>query len=246
MRQFGLIGYPLTHSFSKKFFTEKFEQEKRSDCQYELFSIDSIEKIKTVLKEHPQLEGLNVTIPYKQQVMQYLDSHNDIPAGVNACNCIHVINNKLAGYNTDITGFEKSFIPLLQSHHNKALVLGNGGAAIAVIYVLNKLGIETCIVSRKLHGNSSFTYAEINKKIIQENTVIINTTPLGMYPQTENYPDIPYEFITDKHLLYDLHYNPAKTKFLQKGEVKGATIKNGEEMLIIQAEESWRIWCSGQ
>ena len=241
MRLFGLIGYPLSHSFSEKYFTEKFEEEQITECRYSLFPIKTIDELPILLRNNPELEGLNITIPYKKQVLPFLDASN-IPDGLDACNCINITGGKLVGYNTDVTGFEKSLKPLLKSYHKKALVLGNGGATAAVAFVLRKLGISFDIVSRKIHDGSTFTYKEIDKKVIVENSVIINTTPVGLYPNTEACPDIPYEFIGESHLLYDLVYNPAKTLFLQKGEEKGAVIKNGEEMLALQAEESWRIW----
>ena len=241
MKLYGLIGYPLGHSFSKQYFTEKFEQEEITECSYELFSLKTIDGLPALLRAHPELEGLNITIPYKKQVLPFLHSTH-IPGGLGACNCINIIEGKLVGYNTDITGFEKSISPLLKSYHKKALILGNGGATAAVVFVLQKLRIEPAIVSRKIHSGSVFTYSDVDEKIMQENTVIINTTPLGMYPNVNDCPDMPYKFITDQHLLYDLTYNPAKSLFLQKGEERGATIKNGEEMLVLQAEESWRIW----
>lgn len=244
MPLFGLIGYPLTHSFSKKYFTEKFERERLSNYRYELFPIQSIRELKEILQRHPELEGLNVTIPYKQQVFSYLDSNRNIPKNITACNCIKITGGSLTGYNTDILGFEKSLQPLLKPWHKKALVLGNGGATEAVTFVLRKLNIDFDIVSRSLHANSTICYRDIGEEIMKQHLLIINTTPLGMYPQTDQHPDIPYEFITNKHLLYDLIYNPSKTLFLQKGEQMGATTKNGEEMLILQAEESWRIWNS--
>ena len=243
MRLFGLIGYPLSHSFSKKYFTEKFEKEYITNCRYDLFPIGSIGELPLLLKKNPELEGLNVTIPYKKQVLPFVNTQY-MPAGLDACNCINIIDGKLVGYNTDVTGFEKSLKPLLKSYHNKALVLGNGGAAAAIIFVLKKLRISFDIVSRKPHDGSALTYKGIDKKVMQENTIIINTTPLGMYPDADTCPAIPYQYISDKHLLYDLVYNPAKTLFLQKGEERGAIIKNGEEMLVLQAEESWRIWNS--
>jgi shikimate dehydrogenase len=242
MRLFGLIGYPLSHSFSKKYFEDKFKREGLADCRYELFPLRSIDGLKEILKGNPDLKGLNVTIPYKQQVLSFLDSFSNIPEEIKACNCIKINKGKLIGYNTDVIGFEKSLRPLLKPWHKKALILGNGGATGAVTFILKKLDISYVIVSRSLHANSTLCYKDLSDQLMQENLLIINTTPLGMYPQTEQYPDIPYEFITSNHLLYDLIYNPAKTLFLQKGEEKGATIKNGEEMLILQAEESWRIW----
>jgi shikimate dehydrogenase len=242
MRLFGLIGYPLSHSFSKKYFTEKFEEEGLIDCRYELFPIASINELPEILNKHPDLEGLNVTVPYKRQSLPFLHSTNNIPAEVNACNCIHIKEGKLFGYNTDIIGFEKSFTPLLKSQHKKALVLGNGGAAAAVVFVLKKLEIESLIVSRELLDYSSLSYKNIDEQLMKDCNIIINTTPLGMFPNENSCPPIPYQFISEKHLFYDLVYNPSKTLFLQKGEERGAAIKNGEEMLNLQAEESWKIW----
>ena len=243
MKRFGLIGDPLTHSFSKKYFTDKFYKEGLTDHIYDLFPIPSIDDLPAVLSANKDLVGLNVTIPYKQQVLKYLDSSN-LPDGVEACNCIKIANGKLTGNNTDITGFQKSFSTLLKSHHKRALVLGNGGAAVAVTYVLRHLGIGYHIVSRKIHAGSTLTYADVDGKIIKEHLIIINTTPLGTYPDVNECAPISYQAITPKHYLFDLIYNPEKTLFLKKGEEQGATIKNGYDMLAIQAEESWRIWNS--
>lgn len=242
MRLFGLIGYPLTQSFSKKYFDEKFDREGYDGCRFENFPITSINKLPYILRDNPELEGLAVTIPYKQQVLPYLDSTLNIPEGLKACNCINIIDGKLIGYNTDHTGFERSFKPLLKPHHRKALVLGNGGATAAVAFVLKKLDIRYEIVSRKKHDGSTLTYSDLDKKIMQEHPVIINTTPLGMYPEINDCPPIPYSFITKEHFLYDLVYNPEKTLFLQKGEERGSLVKNGADMLVLQAEENWRIW----
>ncbi|MBI5856878.1 MAG: shikimate dehydrogenase [Sphingobacteriales bacterium] len=243
MRLFGLIGYPLTHSFSKKYFEEKFEKEQIAGCRYELFPIKTIEELLSLLNKHPELEGLNVTIPYKKQVMAFLDESN-IPAGLGACNCVNISGGRLIGYNTDVTGFGMSLKPLLKSYHKKALVLGSGGAANAVAYVLQKLGIGFNIVSRKIQDDATIGYADIDRNVIHDHSVIINTTPLGTFPDTDTCPDIPYQYIGQEHLLFDLVYNPSKTLFLKKGEERGAVIKNGEEMLVLQAEESWRIWNS--
>ncbi|HEY8387921.1 MAG TPA: shikimate dehydrogenase [Parasegetibacter sp.] len=242
MPLFGLIGYPLSHSFSGKYFTEKFEKEGLTDHRYELYPLSSVEQLPQLLASEPELRGLNVTIPYKQQVLQFLDNTDSIPEGINACNCIKIQDGRLIGYNTDIVGFEKSFLEQLQPHHNKALVLGNGGAAAAVTYVLKKLGIAYNIVSRNLHRSSSLTYSDLNESIISKHKVIINTTPLGTFPDVDVCPPIPYEFLTGEHYLYDLIYNPSKTLFLKNGEKQSAIIKNGYEMLLLQAEESWRIW----
>lgn len=241
IKRFGLIGYPLSHSFSKKYFTEKFEKEGLKDHVYDLFPIASIDDLPQVLSTHKDLIGLNVTIPYKQQVMKYLDDSN-LPAGVEACNCIRIENGKLTGSNTDVTGFEMSFKQLLKPHHKKALVLGNGGATAAVVHVLKKLNIDYQIVSRRVHDGSSLTYNDISVGVIRNHPVIINTTPLGTFPNVDECPPIPYEAITSEHYLFDLIYNPSETLFLKKGREKGATIKNGYDMLEIQAEESWKIW----
>jgi shikimate dehydrogenase len=242
MRLFGLIGFPLTHSFSSKYFSEKFEKENIKDCRYHLFPIPAIGELPALLAAHADLHGLNVTIPYKKLVLPYLHSSEHIPTGLEACNCIRIDNGKLYGYNTDVMGFENSFTPLLQSHHTRALVLGNGGATAAVTHVLNKLGIPFDIVSRQLHPGSTLTYSDLTPEIMARTPVIINTTPLGMYPSVNECPDIPYAFISDQHYLYDIVYNPGKTLFLQHGEQRGAMIRNGADMLIIQAEESWKIW----
>lgn len=241
MRLFGLIGYPLTHSFSKKYFDKKFEEEGLTDCRFENFPITSMAELPEMLQQ-PGLAGFAATIPYKQQLMAYLDSTEHIPSDLGACNCVKITDGKLIGYNTDWIGFEKSFAPLLQPHHKTALVLGNGGATAAVVYVLKQLNIAYEIVSRQLHNGSTLTYDNLNEEIIGDHLVIINTTPLGMYPAVDTCPPIPYEAITGQHFLYDLTYNPSKTLFLQKGEEKGATVKNGEGMLVLQAEENWRTW----
>ena len=242
---YGLIGYPLTHSFSKKYFEEKFKQLGLINCKFENFSIQSIDELNSILTEHhATLKGLAVTIPYKQQVLKLLNSSDDILLEMNACNCIKIDNGKLIGYNTDWKRYEKSFIPHLESKHKKALVLGNGGAAVAVCFVLKKLGIDYEIVSRRIHDGSFLTYTNLTENIIREHTIIINTTPLGTFPAINQFPLIPYSGITKEHYLFDLVYNPEKTTFLQKGEEQGAAIKNGADMLAIQAEENWKIWNS--
>jgi shikimate dehydrogenase len=229
MRLFGLIGYPLSHSFSRDYFTEKFEREGWNDCRYELFPLDSIDKLPSLLNEQTSLQGLNVTIPYKKSVLPYLDSTRHLPEGNNACNCIRTRDGFLEGFNTDVTGFEKSIQPFLKEQHGKALVLGNGGAAAAVVWVLKKLGIGIEIVSRQIHNGSTLTYQQVDRSIIEDHKIIINTTPLGLYPALETYPDIPYDHITKDHLLYDLIYNPSETVFLAKGKMRGAVIKNGKK-----------------
>jgi shikimate dehydrogenase len=238
---FGLIGYPLSHSFSKKFFTEKFEAEGRSDSRYELFPLNSISELQGLLKSNRELCGLNVTIPYKESVLDFLHEKDPIVQKIKACNCIHISNGKLKGYNTDVVGFEHSLKQQLLPEDNKALILGTGGAAKAVEYVLRKLGITYHYVSRKpsIHN---YSYEQLTKEVIQENPLIINTTPLGMFPGVTEAAPIPYAALTKSHYLFDMVYNPAKTLFLQMGEERGARIKNGYDMLVVQAEESWRIW----
>lgn len=240
MNLYGLIGMPLAQSFSKKYFTEKFEKESIPDAAYELFPLENISLMKNLLAEQPDLKGLNVTIPYKEQVIPFLTDLSDEATEIGACNCIKISNGRLTGFNTDAPAFKQSLLPRLQAHHKKALILGTGGAAKAVLYVLQSLGIEYAFVSRS--KGAGFTYAELNKAIIQEYPLIINSTPLGSFPKVDTAPCIPYEYLSADNYLYDLVYNPAKTLFLQKGEERGATIKNGYEMLVGQAELSWQIW----
>ncbi len=245
MNVYGLIGYPLGHSFSKKYFTEKFEREGIRDCKFEAFPIPSIKEFPALLKANPDLKGLCVTIPYKEQVLQYIDELSEEVKSIGATNSISIKDNKLTAYNTDITGFRQSFQKLLQPHHTKALVLGTGGASKAVQYVLKQLGINYIIVSRNLSATAGFIqYQDINEDLMNECSVIINCTPVGMWPNETVCPNIPYEMISSKHYLYDLVYKPDETLFLQKGKNNGAVTKNGYEMLLIQAEESWRIWNS--
>jgi shikimate dehydrogenase len=241
MRLFGLIGYPLTHSFSKKFFSEKFDQEGIADCRYELFSIPAIDQLTEILAAHPDLAGLNVTIPYKEQVLPFLQAQDEVVNEIGACNCILVHKGHLKGFNTDVTGFERSLGQKLLPHHRRALVLGTGGASKAVRYVLRKAGIEYLSVSRTPR-DGEIGYADLTATVMKEHQLIINTTPVGTYPNVEHAPPIPYDLVTSKHYLYDLVYNPEKTIFLQRGEEKGAATKNGYDMLVVQAEESWRIW----
>jgi shikimate dehydrogenase len=240
-RLFGLIGYPLSHSFSKKFFTEKFEKEGITDCRYEQFPIDRIDLFSSVLQQNPSLEGLNVTIPYKEKVLRYLDQKDELVNKIGACNCIRVRNGQTMGFNTDAYGFEKSLLEKLKSSHQKALIFGTGGAAKAVKYVLGKLNIPFRMVSRK-PGAEVLSYEQVTPDLLQEYTLLINSTPLGMYPAVTEAVPIPYEAIGTQHYLYDLIYNPPVSLFLQKGAEQGASTKNGQDMLILQAEESWRIW----
>jgi shikimate dehydrogenase len=245
MRIFGLIGYPLTHSFSKKYFTEQFEREGTADCKYELFSLESIPGLVPLLTGQPDLNGLNVTIPHKVNVLPYLDELDDAAAEIGAVNCISIrkVDQKpyLKGYNTDAYGFAESLKPLLRAHHTKALILGNGGAAKAVKYVLGQLGITYQPVVRT-PVTGAITYEEVTPEMIATHQLIINTTPIGMYPDITAAPLIPYHLLTTAHIAYDLIYNPEETAFLQKAKAQGATIKNGMEMLHLQANRSWEIW----
>ena len=242
MNLYGLIGYPLGHSFSKQYFTQKFEKEGLGDCFFELFPLENINEFTNIIGSQIGLKGLAVTIPYKQAVMHLLQSIDDAAMKVGAVNCIKILPNEMIGYNTDIIGFEKSFAPLLKSHHTKALVLGTGGAAKAVQYVLNKLHIPFLLVSRNADENNVISYSDLNESLLKEYTIIINSSPVGMAPNEDAMPAIPYQFITKQHYLYDLVYKPAETKFLEQGKLKGAVIKDGFEMLILQAEENWKIW----
>jgi shikimate dehydrogenase len=247
MKKYGLIGYPLTHSFSKKFFTEKFEREK-ADASYTNFEIENIALFPEVIKRNPELIGLNVTIPYKEQVIPYLDELDSAARDVGAVNTVKIARSDgkvhLQGFNTDTWGFETSLKPLLQEHHKKALILGTGGASKAIKYVLKKLNIEFISASIEELKENEIRYEEIDAKMLDERLLIINATPLGTYPNVETSPALPYECISEKHLLYDLVYNPEITRFMQKGAKKGATVKNGYEMLLLQAVKSYEIWNS--
>lgn len=243
MPLYGLIGYPLSHSFSKKYFNEKFEREGLTDYRYENFPITSIDKLQEVFAANPDLAGLNITIPYKEQVLPFLHEQSEAVKQVGACNCIKIVDGRLYGFNTDVIGFEQTLDTKLQPHHKKALVLGSGGASKAVQFVLMKKGIDFLVVSRG--DNPLFiSYNRLTTEILQEYTLIINTTPIGMQPNKDVFPSIDYAAISNRHYLYDLIYNPDKTLFLQKGEEMGAVIQNGAQMLIIQADESWKIWNS--
>jgi shikimate dehydrogenase len=243
MRRFGLIGKTLKHSFSKSFFEKKFSEQGITDCSYDNFELSSIEEFPNLIANSPELNGLNVTIPYKEEVLQFLYAKNEIVDSIGACNCIKIVKGQLHGYNTDAVAFENSLQKYLKPHHKCALVLGSGGASKAVQYALRQLQIDFVIVSRHKKENQ-LGYEEVGEDTIQSHQIIINTTPLGMHPNIDQDPPIPYGALTSQHLLYELTYNPPKTKFLQQGELKGAQIINGYEMLVAQAEESWRIWNS--
>ena len=244
MRQFGLIGFPLGHSFSKKYFSEKFQNE-NIDARYDLYELSNISEFPN-LRNSIKLSGLNVTIPYKEQIIPLLDKLDDTATSIGAVNVIRFDydnNGKatLTGFNTDAIGFENSLKPFLKPHHKKALILGTGGASKAILYTLQQLGIECSYVSRSTR-EGQLTYSDLNEEILNDNLLIVNATPLGTFPKTDACPDIPYQFLTDKHLLFDVVYNPAETLFMKKGRDAGATTLNGEEMLIGQAIAAWEIW----
>jgi shikimate dehydrogenase len=245
MKKYGLIGYPLSHSFSKSYFAEKFQNEGIEDCSYENYPLENISELTPLIQRETNLYGLNVTIPYKQEVKQYLNFIDKEAEAIGAVNTVRIERKsndiKLEGYNTDVYGFEISLCKQLKSHHQKALILGTGGASLAVQYVLSKLNIEWSLVSRTGSDNI-LSYKDITSKLLADRYLIVNTTPLGMYPNIDNYPPIPYEALTNKHYLYDLVYNPLETSFLKKGKTQGAAIKNGLEMLHLQAEKAWNIW----
>lgn len=247
MKKFGIIGYPLGHSFSPGYFNEKFENE-HIDAHYDKYELPIITDLQGVLDYTPELCGFNVTIPYKEKVMAYLDVISPEARAIGAVNVVkvtHKDNGKpyLEGFNSDIIGFSRSIQPILEKHHKKALILGTGGASKAVNYGLKQLGLETLFVSRTMRDNT-IQYAQITPQLLEEYTVIVNCTPCGMAPHFEECPDIPYEALTSKHLLYDLIYNPDETLFLKKGKEQGAITKNGLEMLLLQAEAGWEIWNS--
>ena len=242
---FGLVGKNISYSFSKGYFTEKFKTLGVKNCEYINFDLQDIRLLKDIIEQKENgLKGLNVTIPYKQEVQQFLTSIDSDAQEIGAVNTIKLHQNGTSvGYNTDVYGFQNSIAPLLKSHHTKALILGTGGASKAVAYAFQKLGIAYQFVSRTA-SKTSLGYNQINQKIIQEHTVIVNCSPLGTSPKVELKPELPYQYFTDKHLLYDLIYNPAETTFLRLGKQQGATIKNGLEMLQLQAEKAWEIWNS--
>ena len=246
MKKYGLIGYPLGHSFSKNFFNEKFQSE-NIDAEYVNFEIPSIDEFPNIIQMSPHLSGLNVTIPYKEQIIPYLDELDKDAAAIGAVNVIKPIHDakgkiKLIGYNSDIIGFTRSIESLLEPHHQKALILGTGGASKAVHHGLIQLGLETTFVSRKPKNASTLAYTDLTPEVMDEYKVIVNCTPVGMYPRADECPEIPYQLLTPKHLLYDLLYNPSTTLFMKKGAENGAMVKNGLEMLLLQAFAAWDIW----
>ena len=242
MSEFGLIGRHISYSFSKAHFTQKFENEGLA-YTYENFDLESISEFPNILKKNPDLKGLNVTIPYKELIMPFLNSIDKTAEEIGAVNTITVsTTGELKGYNTDCHGFKKSLEPFLKSYHKNALILGTGGASKAVAYVLRELGIAYDFVSRTHNGVAKYRYTDLTPRLMNSHLILINCSPVGTYPNINECPDIPYEGITNKHLLYDLIYNPLQTKFLSIGASKGAITCNGLKMLELQAEKAWDIW----
>ncbi len=249
MKIYGLIGYPLEHSFSKKFFTEKFENENICDCSYRNFSLKDISDFPSLMRNTTGLSGLNVTIPYKEKILSFLNELDPVAEATGAVNTIKITgqdNDKyLKGFNTDVYGFRESLMPILDpSHHKSALILGTGGASKAVSYVLQSLGIGALFVSRSKKRGVVINYEMLTPEIVASHKLIINTTPLGTFPDTDGFPDIPYEAVSSGHILFDLVYNPPVTVFLSRGKENGAITVNGLEMLKLQAEKAWEIWTS--
>lgn len=246
MKGFGLIGFPLAHSFSSAYFKDKFLKEGLKDFRYDLFPLKGISELPVLIDANPHLMGLNVTIPHKVSVIQLLQHLDKIAEAAGAVNTISILRSEgkviLKGYNTDVIGFETSLRPLLKPRHKRALVLGTGGASKAISYVLDKLGIPATFVSRNPINEEYLSYEQLNKAVMEDHQIVIQTTPLGKYPDIETFPPIPYEFLTSEHLLYDLNYNPEVTRFIHLGAEHGAEVKNGLQMLHLQADASWNIW----
>lgn len=241
--RFGLIGRNISYSFSRGYFTKKFTELGLANYSYENFDLQNIGEFKDLIAQNPTIKGFNVTIPYKEGIIPFLTDLDAEARTIGAVNTIKIANKGIIGYNTDAHGFERSIAPSLQGHHKRALILGTGGASKAIAHVLKKMGITYTFVSRN-PVREQLNYSDLDGELLRENTILINCTPLGTYPAIDNRPDIPYQFITPKHLLYDLIYNPDKTAFLRAGERAGATIINGSMMLEFQAEKAWEIWNS--
>ena len=242
MRTYGLIGYPLTQSFSNKYFTEKFEKLGLKDHRHKIFPIDDIKKFPALIKDDPDLVGLNVTMPYKEAVIPFLDELDEVAKDVGAVNTIRV-GKKLKGYNTDAYGFRQALKPFLQPQHHRALILGTGGASKAIAYVLKEIGIDFFYVTRKKkEAGNYFEYEELNENVMKAFKLIVNCTPVGMFPEINFAPPIPYQYLTRDHFCFDLIYNPADTLFMKKAKERGALTQNGHTMLIEQAEKAWEIW----
>ena len=246
MKHYGLIGYRLSHSFSKKYFSQKFEKENITDSSYDIFDIEKIDLFTEVLSKNKNLIGLNITIPYKESILEFLTEIDPKAKEIGAVNTIKISEDKksLKGFNTDYDGFKKSLKPFLDINHERALILGTGGAAKTVKFVLNELNIDCLMVSRNPKNNNEISYNDVNEYVIKHHQVIVNTSPIGTFPNINECPEIYYDNLTDKHLLYDLVYNPQETEFLKKGKEKGCITINGLQMLKIQAEKAWEIWNS--
>ncbi len=248
MKKFGLIGFPLEHSFSKAYFSEKFQKENIPDCIYDNYPLEDITALKKLIKENKELIGLNVTIPYKQLVIPFLNEMDDEAATIGAVNTIKISRAKgepfLKGYNTDIYGFESPLLEVLTKDHRKALILGTGGASKAVEYILNKHNVDCHFVSRKPRNPDIYSYTDLTEELITHYHIIVNTSPIGMFPNITDKPDIPYGGLGKKHILYDLIYNPQKSLFLKEGEKRNTILINGLPMLHKQAEKAWKIWNS--
>ncbi|WP_446051448.1 shikimate dehydrogenase family protein [Zobellia laminariae] len=239
--RFGLVGKDISYSFSRGYFTKKFSDLGLDTYSYENFDFQAIEEITDVLKNNTDIKGMNVTIPYKQEVMPFLSELDQEAEKIGAVNTIQFTENGLKGFNTDAYGFKNAMAPFLKPHHKKALILGTGGASKAVAYVLGELGISYVFVSRSA-GDNKISYDQVTEDILKEHTILVNCTPLGTHPKIEERPSLPYEFLSDQHFLFDLIYNPEKSAFLTAGEAKGAQISNGLRMLELQADRSWQIW----
>ena len=241
--RYGLIGKDISYSFSETYFNEKFNELNLENYTYQNFDIKTIKNFTEIIRNTENLRGLNVTIPYKEEVKAYLDEIDEEAADIGAVNTIKILKNgKLKGFNTDVYGFKKSIVQHLRKHHQKALVLGTGGASKGIIFVLKKMNIEVLSVSRNPKKRDEISYENLTESIINEYTIIVNCSPVGTHPNIEECPNIPYKYISSKHLLFDLIYNPSMTLFLKKGLEKGSTICNGLQMLELQAEKSWEIW----
>lgn len=242
IKLFGLLGRNISYSFSRGYFADKFKNEKIENCDYVNFDIPSISDFPSIINNTPNLKGLNVTIPYKQEVIPFLDELSGNAKKIGAVNTITISKKgKTKGYNTDYYGFKKSLKPLLKKRHQKALILGTGGASKGVAYALEQLNISYTYVSRTPE-KEALAYADLNETIFKEYLLVINCSPIGTSPNTDKCPEIPYEYFTEKHIAYDLIYNPAETLFMQKAKEKGAIVKNGLDMLVFQAEKAWQIW----
>jgi len=244
MKKYGLIGQTLSHSFSKKHFEEKFKNENIQDCSYSLFELKNIEELTALIKNSTNLKGLNVTIPYKEKVFPFLTDIDPVAKEIGAVNTIKITDNIQKGYNTDYYGFKKSLKPFLDINHERALIFGTGGASKTVKYVLNELNIDCLLVSRNPKNDDEISYDDVNEYVIKHHQIIVNTTPIGMFPNINEFPIFDYENLTSKHLLYDLIYNPLETEFLKRGKQQSCITLNGLQMLKLQAEKSWEIWNS--